>query len=184
MSSNELLAMEYGFLEREDNGFTNESIDKLKALLTIRNDGDMIYICHPKHLFDNMIEDSETKEIEYVDLESINVQRMFDVGDYGHFSMVEQVCNRGNSPLKYIIKKAAHMMKRYKEKGVPQYTYPFVVLEEISHGSEEPTYFVRGIVTCDVNGLYLAFNPLAVKKLPNESVWEKGLRLGDNVVIC
>lgn len=181
MNSDLLLSVDYELLEREDGRFSYESIDKLKALLTIRNDGDMIYICHPKHLFDNMLENGETKEVQYVDLNSINIQRMFDMGDYGHFSMVEQLCISGNAPLKYIMKKSAHMMKRYQEKGVPQYTYPFVVLEGTYHGSEEPTYFVRGIITCDMNGFYLAFNPLAVKKLPNESVWEKGLRLGDNV---
>ena len=38
------------------------------------------------------------------------------------------------------------MMKKYQEKEVSHFSYPFVILEEIYNGLAEPQYFVRGII--------------------------------------
>lgn len=180
MNNNGLIQLEYDFLESENNEFTVESLKKLKALLTIRRDGNIIYICHPKHLFESIIEDVDTKEIKYVDFDSINVKKMIELNDYGHYSIVEQICSTTNNQFTYIMKKASHMMKKYKEIGLSQFSYPFVILEQIYNGSTEPQYYVRGIINCSQNGFSLAFNPLATKELPQESVWQKALRFGDN----
>ncbi len=180
MNNNNLIQLEYDFLECENDEFTVESLEKLKALLTIRKDGNVIYICHPKHLFESMVEDVDTKEIKYVDFNSINVQKMFELNDFGHYSIVEQICSRRNNQFTYIMKKASHMLKKYQEMGVSQFSYPFVILEEIDNGLAEPQYFVRGIVNCSQKGFSIAFNPLAMKELPHESIWQRALRFGDN----
>ena len=78
------------------------------------------------------------------------------------------------------MKKASHMIKKYQKDGVSQFSYPFAILEEIYNGIEEPQYFVRGLVNCSQKGFSLVFNPLAIKKLPQESIWQKALRFGDN----
>lgn len=181
MNNNNLIQLEYDFLESENNEFTIESLEKLKALLTIRRDGNVIYICHPKHLFESMVEDVDTKEIKCVDFDSINVKKMIELNDFGCYSIVEQTCSRRNNQFTYIMKKASYMIKRYEEKGISQFSYPFAILEEIYNGSAEPQYFVRGIVNCSQNGFSLAFNPLATKELPKESIWQKALRFGDNL---
>lgn len=180
MNNNNLIQLEYDFLECENNEFTAESLEKLKALLTIRKNGNVIYICHPKHLFENMLEDVDTKEIKYVDFDSINVQKMIEFNDFGRYSIVEQICSKRNNQFTYIIKKASHMMKKYQEKGVSHFSYPFVILEEIYNGAAESQYFVRGIVNFSQKGFSLVFNPIAIKELPQESIWQKSLRFGDN----
>lgn len=180
MDSNNLVQLVHEPLYWENNNFNAESLEKLMALLTIRKEGNVIYICHPKHLFEVMKEDPDTKEIRYVDFNSINVEKMIRINDFGRYSIVEQICSKKSNQFTYIMKKAYHMIKKYREEGVPQFSYPFVILEKIYNGPEEPQYFVRGIVTCSQEGFSLAFNPLAIKKLPKESVWQKALQFGDN----
>lgn len=180
MNKNNLTQLEYDFLECESNEFTAESLEKLKTLLTIRTEGNMIYICHPSHLFETMLEDSNTKEIKYVDFDNINVQKMINLNDFGRYSIIDQISPKKNNQFTYITKKASHMIKKYQEKGVSHFSYPFAILEEINSELSEPQYFVRGIIKCNQKGFSLAFNPLAVKELPQESVWQKALRFGHN----
>lgn len=180
MENDNLIQLEYDFLDCENNNFTAESMEKLKALLTIRKEGNIIYICHPKHLFETIVENFNTKELRYVDFDNINVEKMFRLNDFGRYSIVEQICSKKNNQFTYIMKKASHMIKKYQEEGVYQFSYPFVILEEINSQIEEPHYFVRGIVDCNQEGFSIAFNPLAIKFSPNGSVWQKALRFGDN----
>lgn len=181
MESNNLVQLEYEPLNWENNTFDAESLKKLTALLKIREEGNVIYICHPKHLFEVMTEDPDTKQIRYVDFDSINVKKMIRLNDFGHYSIVEQICSKEKNQFTYIMKKASHMIKKYQEEGVPQFSYPFAILEETYGGPGEPQYFVRGIINCNQEGFSLAFNPLAIKTLPKESVWQKALRFSDNL---
>lgn len=105
---------------------------------------------------------------------------MIELNDFGRYLIVEQICSKRNNQFTYIIKKASHMLKKYQEKGVSHFSYPFVILEEIYNGVDEPQYFVRGIVNCSQKGFSLAFNPFAIKELPQESIWQKSLRFSDN----
>jgi len=180
MVSNNLVQLKYESLDWENGNFNAESLEKLTALLKIRREGNVIYICHPKHLFEVMTEDPDTKEIKHVDFDSINIEKLIKTNDFGRYSIVEQICSPKNNQFTYIMKKASHMIRRYQEKGVSKFSYPFVILEEIYNGVEGPQYFVRGIVNCSQEGFSLAFNPLAIKDSPKESVWQKALRFGDN----
>lgn len=180
MEMNNLTQLEYENLEWADNNFNANSMEKLKSLLMIKKDGDKIYICHPRHLLNSMEEDSKTKEIKYVDFDDIDVEKMIRYNDFGCYSMVEQLCSKKNNQYTYILKKASHMIKKYQQEGVSQFSYPFVILEEINKQCEEPQYSVRGIVSCNQKGFSIAFNPKAIKTMTKESVWQKGLRLGDN----
>lgn len=180
MNSNNLVQLIYEPLSWENGNFTSESLEKLMALLEIRTEGNRVYICHPKHLFEVMEEDPDTKEIRYIDFDSINVEKMVRLNDFGCYSIVEQICYKKNNQFTYIMKKALHMIKKYQKEGVSQFSYPFAILEEIYNEVEGPQYFVRGLVNCSQEGFSLVFNPLAIKKLPQESIWQKGLRFGDN----
>ena len=180
MDSNNFVQLIYEPLYWGNANFNAESLEKLMALLKIRTEGNIIYICHPKHLFEVMEENPDTKEIKYVDFDSINVEKMFRLNDFGRYSIVEQIFSKKNNQLTYIMKKASHMIKKYQKEGVSQFSYPFAILEEIYNGVEEPQYFVRGLVNCSQEGFSLVFNPLAIKELPQESIWQKALRFGDN----
>ena len=129
---------------------------------------------------ENIIVDPNTKEITHADFNSINVQKMMSLKDFGRYSIVEQICSTRDNQFTYIMKKASHMMLKYQKDGISQFSYPFVILEEIYNPFETPQYFVRGIIKCSQKGFSIAFNPLALKTTPSESVWQKGLRFGDN----
>lgn len=170
---NSLVEVEYEQLSITD-GKIND-IKKIRTLLTICIEGRVIYLCHPNHIF-NHYEEGKTKEIVSVDWNDINVERMFQVNDYGRYSYVEQFCSNGKYNTRYLQKKSSHMMKKYYEQGKVDLVYPFVVLEDMGYNR----YFVRGMICCNQDGYQVAFNPKMYKQLPNESVWEKGLRIGDN----
>lgn len=178
MDVNGLVTLEYESLEWEDHNFSTSSLEKLRALLTIRKEGNVIYICHPKHLFDVMEEDPDTKEIKAVDFNRINVERMLQRKDFGRYSIVQQICCKRNNQFTYLWKRASHMIRKYQEEGTPQFSYPLAILEESNSDDGKKQYFVRGIVSFHQEGVLLAFNPLAVKECPRESVWQKGLRVG------
>lgn len=180
MEIKNLVQLDYEFLEWKNNKFNDSSMEKLKSMLMIRKEGNIIYICHPRHLLDNIEIDFDTKEIKYVDFNSINVEKMKHYNDFGCYSIVEQICSKTDNQFTYILKKASHMIKKQKQEGISQIAYPFVILEEIHKEYDEPQYFVRGIVSCNQNGLALAFNPTAIKTMPKENIWQKGLRFGNN----
>ncbi len=177
METNNLEVLSYEWNQQSDN---IETTKKLKAMLSIRTEGNVIYLCHPRHLFDVLIENPETKMTQGVDWDSINVEKMIQYNDFGKYSIVEEICSKRNNQFTYLQKKATHMMKKYKEMGHSEWNYPVAILEEIDHGSNLPTYFARGIVNFSQERISLAFNPLAMKENPKESIWQKGLRFGDN----
>lgn len=175
METNSLEVLSYESCEwNQQNGSS-----KLKAMLSIRTEGNVIYLCHPRHLFDVLVEDPKTKMVQGIDWDSINVEKMKQYNDFGKYSIVEEN-SKGHNQFNYLQKRAAHMIKKYKEMGHSEWNYPIAILEEIDNGSSIPTYFARGIVNCNQEGISLAFSPVAVKEIPNESIWQKGLRFGDN----
>ncbi len=99
------MMLEYEDLEMTDGVFSKQDLEKIKALLNIKKDGDVIYICHPRHLFDSLEEDPITKEIVSVDLDSINIERMLHINDYGRYSIVEQICYKAHNQYTYLMKK-------------------------------------------------------------------------------
>ena len=115
MDSNNLVQLEYESLDWENGNFTAESLEKLTALLKIRKEGNVIYICHPKHLFEAMKEDPDTKKIKYVDFDSINVEKLIKINDFGRYSIVEQICSKTNNQFTYVMKKSSNMIKKYQE---------------------------------------------------------------------
>lgn len=181
MNDVNLIEVQYEQIPIINGKVDEEAMEKLNVLLTIYKDGNVIYLCHPKHLFEHYVENKETKEISMVDWNGIDINRMFHVNDYGHFSMVEQCYSSGRYNYQYLRKKSSHMMRKYLSEGKVEMVYPFVVLEEIYNSSDNTSeYFVRGMICCNQDGFQIAFNPKNDKKVLHESVWEKGLRMGDN----
>ena len=180
METNSLEVLSYescGWSQQNDNTVIDE---KLKAMLSIQTEGNVIYLCHPRHLFEVLTEDPETKMVQGIDWDSINVEKMMGYNDFGKYSIVEEICYKKNNQFGYLQKRATHMIKRYKEMGHSEWNYPIAILEEIDNGTNPPTYFARGIINYSQEGISLAFNPIAVKEIPKESIWQKGLRFGDN----
>lgn len=150
-------------------------------MLTIRKDGNIILLCHPRHIFDKVSEDFETKIITKVDWDSINVSQMKKYNDFGKYSMVEQLCDRNNNQFTYLKNKMNHMMKRYKALGADNISYPIAIVEGVyNFGLDNYDYYARGIVCATRNGFALGKSPSYIPLGHKESVWEKALRMGDN----
>lgn len=171
----------YDIIECLGNTFTEEAKEKLEELLTIRRDGNLILLCHPRHIFDRVSEDFTTKVINKVDWNSINIEMMKQYNDYGEYSMVDQVCSRKNNQFTYLSKKASHMMKRYKDLGTENMSYPLAVIEGVYNiQADTYDYYARGIICITQNGFALGKGPNYVSLDHKESTWEKALRMGDN----
>lgn len=147
------MPVEYEFLGDSINDLSSE----LDDVLTIRDDRNVIYICHPNHIFKDYIGDVD-KGIISVDWDNIDVDKMFLYDDYGCYSIVEQVYESDNNQLNYIKKKASHMLRKYINDGASNYVYSFAVVEEMDSDTDF-SYFVRGIISCSAEGVKLAYNP-------------------------
>lgn len=171
----------YELVECPNNRFTEEAKEKIKELLTIKVEGNSIYLCHPRHVFEGISEDFETKVISKVDWNSINIEMMKRYNDYGEFTIVEQLCYKNNNQYSYLSKRVKHMMKKYQDLGIEKFACPIAVVEEAYEEPENTSkYFARGIICATKNGFALGTAPNYTYSRKKESVWEKGLRLGDN----
>lgn len=81
----ELEEINYDIVECKENVFSEEAKEKIADLLTIKRDGNIILLCHPRHVFEAVSEDFNTKVIEKVDWNSINIEQMKKYNDYGKF---------------------------------------------------------------------------------------------------
>jgi len=181
MQEFKLEEINYDIVECPDKKFTEEALEKFQGILTIQKDGNIILICHPRHIFDGLSEDFDTKIINKVDWESINIEKMQKYNDYKEFSMVEQLCIPAKNQFAYLKKKARHMMKRYNELGIETFSYPFAIIEGVYHSqTDEYEYYARGILCATKNGFALGYNPNYIHIAGKESVWQKSLRMGDN----
>lgn len=184
MQELELTSIKYEEFIECDGAISEEGIQRLKEILTIHKDGNVLYICHPRHIFQfgTIVENFNTKEIEEVDWDKIDFEQMLRYQDYGKYSMVEQICNRKNNAFTYLQKRAKHMMKRYKSFGTEDFHYPLVILEEKYSTDENKEFIIRGIVSCHKDGFNIAFNPQVKDDLvrEKESIWQKALKFGDN----
>lgn len=171
----------YDIIKCQNNIFTQEAKDMLTDLLTIKRDGNIILLCHPRQVFDMVSEDFDTKIIEKVDWDSINIDKMKKYNDFGEFSMVSQCCFKNKNQFTYFKKKASHMMKRYKDLGAEKMAYPMAIIEGVYDLSNDKyNYYARGIICITQNGYAYGKSPYYTAKKHKESVWEKALRMGDN----
>ncbi len=171
----------YDVVECEGNKFTEEAKDKLEELLTIRRDGNIILLCHPRHVFDKIKEDNETKLISKVNWDSINIEKMEQANDFGRYSMVEQICSREDNQFTYLQKRVCHAMEVSQDRGVEKPICPVAIIEGVySEQKYEYDYYARGILCATKNGFAFGKSPNYVYLGHKESIWEKSLRFGDN----
>lgn len=171
----------YECIECPNKQFSSEALEKLQGILTIRRDGNIIFLCHPRHIFESVSEDFDTKIIDKVDWESINIKMMKEYNDYGKFSMVDQMCSRNKNQFTYLKGKAKHMMERYNKLGIENKAYPIAVVEGVYDArTDQYNYYARGIICATKNGFALGKSPNYFYFDKKESVWQKALRMGDN----
>lgn len=171
----------YDIVECPNKRFTAEAKDKLEEVLTIRRDGNIIILCHPRHVFDGIKEDAETRFIDRVDWDSINIEKMKEQNDYGKYSMVEQLCTPNHSQFTYFKKRVKHVMENCHSKGIDNPICPVAIIEGVYNTQTDSyNYYARGIICATKNGYAFGKSPNYVYLGHKESVWEKALRMGDN----
>ncbi len=171
----------YNIYESEGKTFTDEAKDKLKELLTIRRDGNILFLCHPRHIFDEIEEDRETKCIERVKWDSINISKMKQYNDYGKYSMVEQLCSPTDNQITYLKKRVTSGLEKCQREGIENPLLPIAVVEGVYDSKKDDyTYYARGIVCATKKGFLLGKSPNYVYMGAKESIWQKALRISDN----
>lgn len=144
-----------------------ESGKVMKELLDVWNNN-CIYICHPNHL------DINPDEIINGDWDNINVDKMFEKGDYQTFITFQ--CDLAYN---YLKNRLINDFKMQLAKKDPDNAICYLVVLEGYRYNSEDNYLVRGIVRADRLGMSVAFNP-EYEKIIVRNPFEIGLRLGDD----
>ncbi len=152
------------------------TITEIKDLLTINDDGNLLYICHPRHIFENLEEDKETKIITSVDWDSINISLLAKYDDYGRFSVIDQYFRNSKNQFAYLNRRFSKMLKKYHENGNENFAYPLAIIEKVKENDDNSSYIPRGIVCAKQDGLMIC------NKMSNENIntWQKTLRFKNN----
>lgn len=176
------MELDYESLELKDGALTPDGLVKIRDLVKVSVEGNIIYICNPKHVFDCLEIELATKTVLSVDLNSVNVPRMKGIGQFGQFSIVEQLCSKDNNQLAYLYKHSNHMLKKYREQGQVLYSSPYAIIEEhiVPSIEQKEQYSVRGIINFTQDGISIAYCPSFNRTFPKSSVWEEGLSISGN----
>ena len=156
-----------------------EAIDAIRELITISNDKNLLYICHPRHVFENIEEDRETKVITAVDFDSLNFSLMTRYDDYGRFSILNQFYNKGNNQFTYLDKRFSNMLRKYRAKGKEDLAYPLAIIEEERSSFDGSCIYIpKGIICAKQNGI-LVYNNVKDKQDKMNS-WQKTLQMNSS----
>ena len=137
----------------------------LTNLFTIFDDGHTIYVCHPNHIFHNIIT-PDIEDITNINWDDIDMNKMFEKNDYKEFFMPDEA-------FRYTAKRLEHMIKS-KTKINREGLGHLAVIEKYLFDYSD-YYLVRGIIKGDKEALYIAFNPEYENVIP-KNIFEKNLR--------
>ena len=168
-------SLEYRRIEyKKGEGFTKEGQETFNDMLAVIDDGHCIHICHPNHLFNTKYVIGNSLELDRINWDDIDIDKMVEVGDYKTFIMPD-----AKEPFRYVHKRLGHQIMKKIELGQDEQSYLVVVEQYIIDG--ECNYLVRGIIKGDKEGYSMAFNPEYEKSIAH-NVWERSIRFSGNEV--
>ncbi len=159
---------------KKGEGFTKEGQELFNDMLSVIDDGHCIHICHPNHLFNTKYVIGTSLELDRINWEDFDIDRMTEVGDYKTF-----VLPNVQEAFRYVHKRLGHQIMKKIELGQEEQSYLVVVEQYLLDG--EYSYLVRGIIRGDKNGYSVAFNPEYEKGIAG-NIWEKSIRFSGNEV--
>ena len=148
--------------------------ERMQDMLSVWDDAHCIHICHPNHIFDNII-NKDNRTIDTIDWDNIDIDKMFNKKDYKTFILPSI-----KDAFRYVHKRLGNEIMTELKKGNKDVTSYLVVIEKYNIEWDN-YYLVRGIIKGDKEGYSLAFNPEYEKVIP-KSVWERSMRFSGNVV--
>lgn len=144
-----------------------ETVTEIKDLLTLTKENNLLYICHPRHIFERIIEDDKTKVVTDVDWNSININLISRYDDYGRFSIIDEYFRSGKDQFTYVNKRFTNMLRKYSSKGNNNFTYPLAIIEE-ENDNNEKKYIPRGIICAKQNEILLCNRMNVLEKAPQK----------------
>lgn len=148
---------------------------RMQDMLSVFDDAHCIHICHPNHIFDNNTLTKEKRNIDTIDWDNIDIDKMFNKKDFKTFILPSI-----EDAFKYVHKRLGNEIMTEIKKGNKDATSYLVVVEKYNIDWEN-YYLIRGIIKGDKEGYSLAFNPEYEKSIP-KSIWEKSMRFSGNEV--
>ena len=148
--------------------------ERMQDMLSVWDDAHCIHICHPNHIFDNII-NKDNRTIDTIDWDNIDIDKMFNKKDYKTFILPSI-----EDAFRYVHKRLGNEIMTEIKKGNKDVTSYLVVVEKYNIEWDN-YYLVRGIIKGDKEGYSLAFNPEYEKVIP-KSVWERSMRFSGNIV--
>ncbi len=168
--------LEYNVLNYIKNeGFDNAAKRLFKELLSVIDDGHTIFICHPRHIFnqDYLFYTSETNEA--LDFDDIDFSKMLRYGDYGEFYLPDI-----NEAFKYVHNRFRHEIMKAIKTGNNNVVRHLAVVERY-YLDGIANYVIRGIIRGTKDGYAIAFNPEYKGTYP-KNTFDKSLRFsGENI---
>lgn len=159
---------------KKGEGFSKEGQELFQDMLSVIDDGHCIHICHPNHLFNTKYVIGTSLELDRINWEDLDIDRMTEVGDYKTF-----ILPNVQEAFRYVHKRLGHQIMKKIELGQEEQSYLVVVEQYLLDG--EYSYLVRGIIRGDKNGYSVAFNPEYEKGIAG-NIWEKSIRFSGNEV--
>lgn len=173
--ANGVSGLEYKRIDyKKGKGFTKEGQELFSDMLSVIDDCHCIHICHPNHLFNTKYLIGTSLEIDRVNWEDLDIDRMKEIGDYKTFIMSDV-----KEAFRYVHKRLGHQIMKKIELGQEEQSY-LVVVEQYFLDNEE-NYLVRGIIKGDKSGYSMAFNP-EYRKTIATNIWERSIRFSGNEV--
>ena len=162
---------------KKDNTFNEESKKLLSDMLSVFDGGHCIYICHPNHIFDGAkILTKDVRDINYVNWDDINIDKMYNVKDYNTF--IDSDCS---DAFQYVYGRLGNQIRNEVNSGNKDNATSYLTVIEKYRFDYEDYYLIRGFIKGDSEGYSVAFNP-EYKEIIPKSIFEKSLRFsGDKV---
>jgi len=144
---------------------------RMQDMLSVWDDEHCIHITNPNNLFNNI---NVTNEIEYIDWDNIDTEKMFNKKDYQTFILPSI-----QDAFLYIQNKLGKEIINELKNGNENACSFLAVIEKYPINNEN-YYIIRGIIKGDKDGYSLAFNPEYEKAIP-KSTWEKSSRFSGSI---
>ncbi len=148
---------------------TSYGIEEVKNLLTLTEENNYLYICHPRHVFETLEEDKATKIITSIDWNSLNMSLVSRFDDYGKFSIFDQYFKKNQ--FTYIQKRFDKMLKHYHMSGKDNFVFPLAIIEEVRGGvANKSTYIPRGIICAGQTGVLVCNKMTELNKVYQKNI--------------
>lgn len=131
-----------------------ESEKDIDKLLTIYDDSNFLYICHPNNIFKSEETFTEiAKNKGNINWNNIDLNKLFETNNYDVCTNNQNVNDRVFCHFYYYM---PDEIRKYNDEG--DFAFYHAIVEKYKYNNED-NFIVRGVLKEDKDGYYIAFNP-------------------------